>query len=150
MPLLSRYSRDGSSPGPPVCRMPGLHQIKIFSLSLDRSVKKFHLFSLGSFSTPFSSDVIKSAQTNNFVQRGGGRVIKSPNPDFLFFFSFLLLLLQKEEENLGHLISEISFAPPDLQNLLQSPTGFKTVWNRSSLTSEINRSSILECVTGRS
>ncbi|GIY39502.1 hypothetical protein CDAR_538901 [Caerostris darwini] len=72
---------------------------KDFLTSSDRSVKKFHLFSPDSFSTPFFSDVIKSAETNNFIQRR-----------------------EKKEENLEHLILETSFAPPDLLNLLQSPT----------------------------
>ncbi|GIZ00305.1 hypothetical protein CEXT_595501 [Caerostris extrusa] len=128
MHLLSRYSRDVSCRG-----SPGLHQIKIFKSicqEIPSVLSPFHFHPLLFGRHQISRD-------KQFCAKGGGgyQVSKSRFP--LFFF--LLLLQKEEEENPEHLISEISFAPPDLQNLLQPPTGFKTVWSRSSLTSEINK-----------
>ncbi|GIZ00315.1 hypothetical protein CEXT_595571 [Caerostris extrusa] len=116
MPLLSRYSRDGSCPEPPVARMPGLHQIKNFSLPRIH-LSRNSICSLLVPSPPLLFGRHQISRDKQFCAKEGGE--------------------------------EISFAPLDLQNLFTAPsTGFKTIWNRSSLTSEINRSTRLECVTG--
>ncbi|GIZ00303.1 hypothetical protein CEXT_595491 [Caerostris extrusa] len=150
MPLLSRYSSDGNCPGPPVARIPGLHQIKIFSLPrIDLSRN-----SICSLSIPFHPLLFGRHQMSrgkHFCAKGeAGRIIKTTNPHFLFFsFSFTYFFCCKRKKkkiwntlfqkfHLLQRICRISYSPP---------TGFKTVWNVISLTSEINRSTRLECVT---